>query len=320
MKDVNDNRQGQGKADPFPLSKTPYTRGTIEKGWLPWQWPFSGPFAINLEGISAVTHVQGRARHGTGMAVCLHLSAPGVAHVTQWLSRDRSTKGNGNRLGLRRWAVRIIVKCAAAPPKNISTHSFWSCFEVHPLSQTNMVLESAHTVNINQSTLNEVHGDYHYNILSPGERGTYCCMAMPSAAHLLISAGIAELFKAACPDAFHESDTRHPPPKCHPGTRVDILKEIFDWLDNSDEKILWMSGPADAGKSTLAQEVAEKSAKNTTLAASFFFFHAGPGRDSPSHLVASMAYQMAVAMDSKRAQIGSIVEADPSILRKPLEM
>lgn len=145
-------------------------------------------------------------------------------------------------------------------------------------------------------------------------------MATPSAAHLPISAGIAELFKAACPDAFHESDARHPPPKCHPGTRVNILEEIFDWLNNSDEKILWMSGPAGAGKSALAQEVAEKSAQNSILAASFFFYHAGPGRNSPSRLVASIAYQVAIAIDSKRAQIGSIVEADPSILCKPLEM
>lgn len=63
--------------------------------------------------------------------------------------------------------------CALSGRSTISARFVSLCFKVHALSQTTMVFESAHTVNISQSTLNEVHGDYHYNISAPGERGMY---------------------------------------------------------------------------------------------------------------------------------------------------
>lgn len=36
-----------------------------------------------------------------------------------------------------------------------------------------MVLENAHTVHINHSTLNEIHGDYYYHVPAAGERGVF---------------------------------------------------------------------------------------------------------------------------------------------------
>lgn len=102
------------------------------------------------------------------------------------------------------------------------------------------------------------------------------------------------------------------------GTRVGVLEEISDWKDNSEEKLLWISGPAGAGKSAVAQTIAEACAENSILAGSFFFFRGAPGRNIADLLVLSIAYQIAIRIPHLRVRLGEIIEADLSILRKPL--
>ncbi|KAF8347570.1 hypothetical protein F5887DRAFT_35858 [Amanita rubescens] len=72
--------------------------------------------------------------------------------------------------------------------------------------------------------------------------------------------------------AMYDSLARYPPPKCHPKTRKKVLKIISDWIDDSypRQRIMWLNGPAGAGKSAIAQTVAERY-KDSRLAASFFF-------------------------------------------------
>src|SRR6201999_1469958 len=48
---------------------------------------------------------------------------------------------------------------------------------------------------------------------------------------------------------------------CLPGTRTQLLDNIFTWIHSSDpnsERILWLSGPAGTGKSSVANSVAER--------------------------------------------------------------
>ena len=46
-------------------------------------------------------------------------------------------------------------------------------------------------------------------------------------------------------------------PTCLPDTRVDVLQAIYNWADGQDEQvILWLSGLAGTGKSTIARTVA----------------------------------------------------------------
>ena len=47
--------------------------------------------------------------------------------------------------------------------------------------------------------------------------------------------------------------------QCLDGTRVEILKEIVDWINNPDvnvPRIFWLHGQAGRGKSTIAHTVA----------------------------------------------------------------
>jgi hypothetical protein len=58
-----------------------------------------------------------------------------------------------------------------------------------------------------------------------------------------------------------DSQDRSPAPKCHPGTRSDILSKIYTWIGNhNSKKLCWVHGPAGAGKSAIAQTVAERCA------------------------------------------------------------
>lgn len=101
--------------------------------------------------------------------------------------------------------------------------------------------------------------------------------------------------------------------------RVGVLKEICDWMDTAEEKLLWIFGPAGAGKSAIAQTIAEACAKNSILAGSFFFFRGAPGRNTTERLVLSIAYQLAIRITGLRVCFGEIIEADLSILYKPLD-
>jgi len=68
---------------------------------------------------------------------------------------------------------------------------------------------------------------------------------------------------AVATTAFHNLGKRYGPPKCHPNTRVAVIKRIMDWIlrrgaETCDKLIMpWLSGPAGAGKSAVAQSTAE---------------------------------------------------------------
>lgn len=123
-----------------------------------------------------------------------------------------------------------------------------------------------------------------------------------------------------CPDAFHNSKTRYPPPLCSPSTREAVLSDIFNWMTTRREKLMWLSGPAGAGKSAIAQTVAEACANGGTLAGTFFFFRAASGRNTTERFIASIVYQLAISIPTLRAQIGEMVENDPLVFDTSLQV
>ena len=73
-------------------------------------------------------------------------------------------------------------------------------------------------------------------------------------------------------EAPFNSYQRQQEPTCLPGTRVDLLQEIYDWADRQDEHfIFWLNGLAGTGKSTIARTVARRCFEQDRLGASFFF-------------------------------------------------
>ncbi|TFK36571.1 hypothetical protein BDQ12DRAFT_699597 [Crucibulum laeve] len=119
------------------------------------------------------------------------------------------------------------------------------------------------------------------------------------------------LQQATAPGASHDSAERYPPPKCHPKTREAILNTIL---------VLWLYGPAGAGKSAIAQTAAEICRDKKWLAASFFFSRSSKDRNTEHHLVATLAYQLAIAIPEAKDVILKVVEEDPSIFFKSVEV
>ncbi|KAF5361391.1 hypothetical protein D9758_006274 [Tetrapyrgos nigripes] len=54
--------------------------------------------------------------------------------------------------------------------------------------------------------------------------------------------------------AFHDSETRYPPPKCHPLTRTAVLSDISSWIRGAEAgteaeiPVHWLYGPGGAGR------------------------------------------------------------------------
>ena len=76
-------------------------------------------------------------------------------------------------------------------------------------------------------------------------------------------------------------------------TRVELLQELREWFSKPHSPILWLSGMAGTGKSTIARTVADELCTNYRLAGSFFFKRAGHLIEA-SHFVSTLAYKLAI--------------------------
>jgi hypothetical protein len=136
------------------------------------------------------------------------------------------------------------------------------------------------------------------------------------------NSGMMDLLKeAAVPSAFHNSLQRNDPPKCHKHTREAILGKILDWVTkkiDSDTFIMWLYGAAGAGKSAIAQTIAELCEEHKLLLASFFFFRADSLRSNSKQLVATIAYQVAVVIPGVRELMEAVINNDPHVLSRSL--
>ena len=123
------------------------------------------------------------------------------------------------------------------------------------------------------------------------------------------------------PGAFHNSDERYDPPKCHPHTRKVVLKEITDWAKdvNKVALFLWLYGPAGAGKSAIAQTIAELLEKAGLLAAAFFFSRNAVGRNDKASLVATLVYQLVKSIPEIHAHVLEAVKGDPALFSCSIE-
>jgi hypothetical protein len=118
--------------------------------------------------------------------------------------------------------------------------------------------------------------------------------------------------------AFHNSAERFDPPKCYPKTREAIIEKIEAWVkerpENGDRLVMWMYGPAGAGKSAIAQSIAELC--EALLAASFFFSRTAAGRSDSSRLVATIVWQLILSIPEIRDTVLCSLERDPTLLTR----
>ena len=127
--------------------------------------------------------------------------------------------------------------------------------------------------------------------------------------------------------ALHDSKERFPQPKCHPSTRTRILQRIFNWAESdSAKRILWLSGSPGAGKSAIAQTIAERCKQNIAecceqkvrLAAALFFFRSSSERSTSVRLVATLAYEITLFVPGAKEFITKAIMDDPAIFKKDI--
>jgi len=120
--------------------------------------------------------------------------------------------------------------------------------------------------------------------------------------------------------AMHTSPEAFERPRCHEKTRVAILQHLRDWVNGVVQlyaKMLWLYGDAGAGKSTIAQTLAEQL-NGKQLIASFFFSRNDGSRASHTSLVATIVYQAALAIPGLRILVDEAVMLNPQIFDQNL--
>ncbi|KAF8348613.1 hypothetical protein F5887DRAFT_1157056 [Amanita rubescens] len=113
---------------------------------------------------------------------------------------------------------------------------------------------------------------------------------------------------------------RFPPPMCHPKTREKVLKIITDWVNDSHvrQPIVWLNGPAGAGKSAIAQTIAGRC--SAELAASFFFHRNSSDRGNATRLFTTLAWQLAKNIPELLSYIESAVETEPLLPTRSIDV
>jgi len=129
------------------------------------------------------------------------------------------------------------------------------------------------------------------------------------------------LYREVATAALHNSSERFDAPKCHPNTRLAVLSEIMKWIKwegDINSFIMWLYGPTGAGKSAIAQTIAEMCEEEMILLASFFFSRTDPSRNNIRSLIATIAYQITLNIPEVRDAILGTVARDPLIFSKSL--
>ncbi|KAF9002335.1 hypothetical protein BDQ17DRAFT_1306497 [Cyathus striatus] len=110
-------------------------------------------------------------------------------------------------------------------------------------------------------------------------------------------------------------------PKCHPDTRTQLLGDINEWIKIADKEtgIMFLHGPAGAGKSCIARSVCHDASSKGLLGASFFFRRGTSDRNNADKLFTTIAYQLAMANKDLGQHILKEVESNPQIVHMSLE-
>ncbi|KAM6502759.1 hypothetical protein JOM56_002736, partial [Amanita muscaria] len=132
--------------------------------------------------------------------------------------------------------------------------------------------------------------------------------------------GLEEMKSLVSFSAQIDSSAQDPERVCHPGTRQNVLRRMKDWIDDpsSTERITWLHGPAGAGKSAIAQTIAQSCGRQK-VAATFFFFRSDTSRNDGNRLFPTLAYQLAFSIPAMKNHIVQSLHERPDLPTKSAE-
>ncbi|KAF5327405.1 hypothetical protein D9619_003950 [Psilocybe cf. subviscida] len=110
---------------------------------------------------------------------------------------------------------------------------------------------------------------------------------------------------------------------CHPNTREVVLHGLFQFIQDDPKTrknwILWLSGPAGSGKTTIARTLVYLCEEKGLNQASFFFCRMDLTRNGIKPLVATLAHQIACRFPVVKDMIVAAVERRPQIFDLSVE-
>ena len=110
--------------------------------------------------------------------------------------------------------------------------------------------------------------------------------------------------------------------RCEPGTRLEVITEIKEWLNDSDNRapVCWLNGPAGYGKSAVAQTIAERYAAKGRLLGSFFFLRGAGERSHISRLIPTLAYQISLSIPAAKPLLERALRHEPALLEPSVSL
>ncbi|KAJ7207453.1 hypothetical protein GGX14DRAFT_366076 [Mycena pura] len=146
--------------------------------------------------------------------------------------------------------------------------------------------------------------------------------------------GINILHRASASEAFHNSADSGAQPRCHPETRIEMQEKLLKWCINSEwpsgqagtescdtrtePSILWVHGPAGAGKSAIMKTLSQRLEEAGRLGGTFFFKRGHSTRGNAKVLFTTIALQLAVNSLQLRNRISATVEQNPTLVARSI--
>ena len=106
---------------------------------------------------------------------------------------------------------------------------------------------------------------------------------------------------------------------CLKGTRDTVLNEIESWANDFDKSpVFWLNGLAGAGKTTIAQTIAERLFAEGRLGASFFCSRDFEDRSNLHSIFPTLAFQLAHKYPEFRSLSVSLLRSNPDVVHESL--
>jgi cytidylate kinase len=101
---------------------------------------------------------------------------------------------------------------------------------------------------------------------------------------------------------------------CLENTRVDVLREIHEWVQDPESPTLfWLEGMAGTGKSTISRTVAHRLAEQRIFGGSFFFKKVEAARATPENLFTTLAASLHTQQSAVSHHIEDAIIKNPQI-------
>ncbi|KAJ7664193.1 WD40-repeat-containing domain protein [Mycena rosella] len=105
-------------------------------------------------------------------------------------------------------------------------------------------------------------------------------------------------------------------PNCLKGTRREILDDITTWVTvpSDSGSVLWLSGVAGSGKSTISTTVSESLGALDRLGAFLFFDRTKRSQSDPAAVIRTIAYSLGLSNPQIGAAISQVIQRNPAVV------